>query len=82
MPQQEIREPVNVLAIFKNDKIRPYCFQWRKSIFFIKSVNFVHSEYQGERKVYHFSVSHSSGVYELKLDSKSLQWELEKICLE
>ena len=78
MSYEPIREPVEVLVAFKNDKPEPMMFKWGTQYHQIRKVNLVHAERIGREKIYFFSVSDDANSYRLSFSTESLRWQLEE----
>lgn len=75
----EIREPINVLCLFKNVSIIPLYFSWKGRRIKIDKVNLIHTSKVGSTLFYHFSVSGGGNFYRLKLDTNKMSWFLEVV---
>ena len=75
----ELCNPVNVWVFFEKGQIKPYVFFWNKRRIAIDKINLVHQSREGDRDLYHFSVSSGGNFYRLGFDSGRLKWVLEAI---
>lgn len=74
-----ISEPINVWVLFKGREIQPYLFFWNSRQIKIDNINLVHTTKDGNRTLYHFSVSSGGNYYRLKFDSNNLKWFIEEV---
>jgi hypothetical protein len=81
MSYEAVREPVEVLVAFRNNRPEPMMFKWGKQHYQVKQVNLVHAERVGREKVYYFSVSDEANAYRLSFHTESLAWSLEEMCV-
>lgn len=81
MSYESVREPVEVLVAFKNDRPEPMMFKWGKQYYHVRKVNLVHAERVGREKIYFFSVSDEANAYRLSFSTESLRWQLEESCV-
>jgi len=75
-----IGERVAVLAAFGGrNKLRPVKFQWSQKVIPVRDVTYSWVEMVGSSKVYHFSVTDGSTLYELSFNTASTVWKLERV---
>ena len=80
---EDINEPIEVIAVFRNGKIQPFRFKWNERSYNISKVNGGWMSDEGVNKYYHYSVSiDGPDCFELKFDLKNMKWELARVCLE
>ena len=60
----------------------PIQFRWRDKDYFIKKLNLVHKEREGNDKVYYFSVSDDANYYRLAFFTCDLSWRIEELFFE
>lgn len=75
----ELSDPINVWVFFKKEGITPFVFFWNNRRIAIEKINLVHQSREGEKTLYHFSVSSGGNFYRLGFDSHDLKWSLEAI---
>lgn len=75
----ELSDPINVWVFFEKGQIRPYVFFWNKRRISIDKINLVHQSREGNRDLYHFSVSAAGNFYRLGFDGANLKWVLEAV---
>ncbi len=81
MSYESVKEPVEVLVAFKNDRPEPMMFKWGNQYYHVRKVNLVHAERVGREKIYFFSVSDEANAYRLSFSTESLRWQLEESCV-
>ncbi len=79
---ETLNEPVKVRADFNGGIITPLAFKRNGQVLRIHKVNARWEERQGHVKRYFFSVEAQGNVYELHLDSSSMAWRLDRVCLD
>lgn len=79
MTYNQVKEPVDVVVVFKQRKPEPFIVKWGKRYLRVKKVHLVHSERIGRDKVYYFSVSDDAHAYRLSFSTESLQWHLDEM---
>lgn len=75
----ELSDPINVWVFFKKGQITPYVFFWKNRRIAINKINLVHQSREGDKDLYHFSVSSGGNFYRLGFDGTSLKWVLEAV---
>ena len=78
MIYQTVDEQIEVATIYKQGSVNPVAFRWGNKKYFIEKVNLIHTRYEGAIKYYFFSVSAKKGEYELKYNTASMKWVLDK----
>lgn len=76
---QKIHEPVTVIVSNPDNKWHIHKFKWRDSEYRVEAVTLRTRAMRGQQPVWLFSVATQSGSYQLRLDTYSLQWWLEKV---
>ncbi|MEO5356498.1 MAG: hypothetical protein H7844_04275 [Nitrospirae bacterium YQR-1] len=77
---EQIGERITVLASFGSDtKLKPLKFKWSNRTVVIKEITYFWQDREGEARVYHFSVTDGSAVYEISFNSLSIVWVLERL---
>jgi hypothetical protein len=75
-----VGETISVIASFGlPHKIRPLRFKWSGKLLEVKEVTFFWTEKEGQKNIYHFSVSDGRTLYELSFDAIALLWRLETL---
>lgn len=72
----QINEPIEVVTIFKGNKLIPFKFLWQGREFLVKKVNLTYSTFEGRVKFYFFAVSDSSNYFKLQFNTDNLSWTL------
>lgn len=75
---EEINEPVQVAAIFKNGNLQPVKFLWKGREFLVRVVNLSYSQYEGRSKVYYFAVSDNNNYFKLRFNTDDFNWMLSE----
>lgn len=75
----EVCDPINVWVFFEKGQIRPYIFFWNKRRIAIDKINLIHQSREGNKDLYHFSVSSGGNFYRLGFNGSSLKWVLEAV---
>ena len=76
---ETINEPVEVLVSFDKDKILPMFFKWRQQRYRVERVNLIHSQRNGEGKIYYFNVSDQTNYFKLSFSTQTLRWQLDEL---
>lgn len=76
--QNQVFEPVQVIAHFHGLHIEIIRFKWKKSVFNVSKVNSTWKVPSGNGYVYHYSVicEKQNVICELAFDMGSFKWEL------
>ena len=75
----EVNEPVEVVAIFRKNKVLLAMIKWNNRIYKIKKVNMAHQIFEGNTRMHYFSVSDQINFFKLAFNTKSLKWTLEQV---
>lgn len=78
---KKISEPIEVMAVFKRDKVDPVLFKWNGRQYKVDHVNLVHTERLGREKFFIFSVSDNANAYRLRFSTETLKWQLEEMAM-
>ncbi|MFA6304945.1 MAG: hypothetical protein WCV73_00455 [Patescibacteria group bacterium] len=78
----QINEPIEVIASFKKDGLIPHSFSWRRKIYKIDKVHLVHTSQAGRALIYHFSVTDAANYFQLAFNPFNLSWVLETVYSE
>lgn len=73
---EQINEPIEVITIFKQNKLIPFKFLWQGKEFLIKKINLTYSRWIGRNKFYFFAVSDNTNYFKLQFDTENLSWTL------
>jgi len=80
---EDIREPVEVITLFRNGIMQPLKFRWNNRVYKIDRVHGKWVSDEGLNKFFHYSVSAGSpDCFELCFSSGKLSWELTRVCME
>jgi hypothetical protein len=76
----DIQETISVVASFGMPyKIKPVKFRWNGKLFEVKDITYEWQTKEGQTGIYHFSISDGKTLYELRFDTASLVWRLERL---
>lgn len=76
----DVGENISVIASFGSPyRIRPLRFRWSGRLFEVEEITYLWKAKDGQREIYHFSVSDGRALYELTFDVYSLLWRLESL---
>jgi hypothetical protein len=75
----KVNEVVEVIAIFRKNKVLPVMLKWNNRTYKITKMDMVHQTFDGNIRMHHFSVSDHINFFKLVLDTKSLKWILEEV---
>lgn len=73
---EEINEKIQVLALFQDQKLKPFKFMWNNREIRIQKINLNYTTWEGRSKIYYFAVSDGSNYYKLRFDADQLTWTL------
>lgn len=83
MVYEEIYEPVEVITLFRDGKMRPVKFRWNGQVYKISNINGDWVNDEGSNRHYFYSVmAGGPDCFELSFDLRNLSWELTRVCLE
>lgn len=82
MRVEEIDEPVEVGAVFRERRLVPKWFLWGRIRHVVEQVHLSWKGREGEADLRRFSVGSGGNTYQLLLNQKTLEWRLEKVNLE
>jgi len=71
-----LNDPIDVIATFTKNKVRPIRMRWQDRLYEIKQVHLVHEGREGTKRLFYFSVSDEANAFKLKLDTEILEWRL------
>ncbi len=75
-----IGEPVTVVASFSGGgKINPLKFRWSGRVIPVKEVTYRWVKHDGGRRLYCFSITDGSTLYNLSFDPAGLSWRLQAV---
>lgn len=76
----QIGESVSVMASFAPPyKIKPVSFEWSGRTIEVKEITYTWKSREGQKDIYHFSISDGGTLFELAFDTSSLLWRLESL---
>jgi len=71
-----INEPIEVVASFKDNEVIPKFFYWRRKMYKVIKVHLVHTSKIGNQILYHFSVTDEANYFQLVFNPFTLTWVL------
>jgi hypothetical protein len=80
---EEVREAIEVIAVFNSGKVSPIKFRWRDRVYKVQRVNGHWSTEEGTTRFHHFAVMADRvlDVFELQYNERRHDWTLEKVSL-
>lgn len=76
----QIGDTISVLASFGMPyRIKPLKFRWSGRLFEVKEITYTWQTKEGERNIYHFSVTDGRTLCELTFDTGSMIWRIENL---
>lgn len=78
----EVNEPVEVVTVFKKNKVWPALIKWGENKYRIRSVDMIHQIFDGDTRIHYFSVSDAVNSFKLAFNTKNLSWNLEQVYYE
>jgi len=80
---EEINEPIDVVTVFRDGRMAPVKLRWSGHTHGIERVAYRWVTRQGAYPIHHFSVVTDTGqIYEIILNTQSMQWTLLKIHMQ
>ena len=70
---------IEVVAKFSPGKIKPLYFTLDSQRYEIERINYFWKNYQGQEKLYCFSVTCGANIFQIYFNNHSLSWRLAKI---
>jgi len=77
--QTRDEEGIDVGVIFRQGKVIPKSFIWRRQKYSIKEVTFHWTENRGGEILYFFSVTDGVNLYQIYLNNKHMCWRLKHV---
>ncbi|MBU1636296.1 hypothetical protein KKC97_01350 [bacterium] len=79
---EEIVEPIEVIALFRQGKLSPLKFRWREQVYRVTRINGAWNRNEGQNRLFHYAVmSDNTDIYELSYNECSQSWRIEKVSL-
>ncbi|MBI5134619.1 hypothetical protein HZA86_00060 [Candidatus Uhrbacteria bacterium] len=82
MPHEFLSTPVDVLASFNGNGVKPVAFKWGGRRISVEAVNLVFDSISGRERIIHFAVSSAQAAYQLDYYSLKQQWKLSGYYVE
>lgn len=79
---EEIGEAVEVIALFRGNKISPLKFRWRERVYRVSRIHGDWITEEGAARFRHFAVAADGpDVFELSYHERAHGWRIEKVSL-
>ncbi len=76
----QIGDTISVLASFGMPyRIKPLKFNWSGRLLEVREITYTWKTREGQKEIYHFSVTDGKTLYELSFDTDSLIWKIENL---
>lgn len=69
-------DPVDVVVSFSAGKVQPWKLRWGAASYIVKYVNLIHSNKEGQQKIFYFNVSDDENSWKLRFNTENLEWRL------
>jgi hypothetical protein len=80
---QEMDEPIEVVVLFQNNRMKPSRFRWNGRVYHVSEVTGDWKTDVGAYRVRHFAVvDDSSNFFQLSYDERKTCWVISKIWVE
>jgi len=80
---RKLNEPIQVMARFRDGRVAPTHFLWRGRTHKVSEVTGRWSSREGAYQVHQFTVVSQNGTYfELSLNTRTMDWRLDRVELE
>ncbi|MEE9441839.1 MAG: DUF6504 family protein [candidate division Zixibacteria bacterium] len=80
---QDMDEPIEVVVLFQNNKMKPSRFRWNGTVYKIAEVTGDWKTDVGAYRIRHFAVvDSSSNFFQLSYDERKTSWVISKIWVE
>jgi len=80
---QEINDPVDVLALFEEGKLKPQRFRWKGNVHRVAQVTGAWLTDKGAFKVRHFALmDEEANFFQLAYDDRTTAWKVTRIWVE
>ena len=78
---ETLNEPIKVRVDFEGSRMTPVLFKRNGRVIRIRTVNARWEDHERQLGRYFFSVEADGNVYELHLDTRTMTWRLDRVCL-
>ncbi len=80
---ESVNEPIEVLTWFRNGRMEPLRFRWRRRVVRVSRVTGDWTQKIGSERVHYFSVlGESTDSFELSFHSGTMAWRLTRVWLD
>lgn len=76
------RDPIEVIAVFGTDSLKPHSFKWSGKRFVVEKINLTFSRRTGDGREVYYAVSAEGNYFKLVLETTALRWFLEEAEIE
>ena len=71
---------MTVLAAFDPSyRVKPLKFKWSGRLIKVEEITYTWKSKDGQKNIYHFSLTDGNALYDLSFDNESLLWRLENL---
>jgi hypothetical protein len=83
MQIEEIGEPIDVIGKFQQGKFTPMRLRWQGRVYNVGRITSSWVYTEGEHKEYYYALeTDRKDLWEVRLDSRTFSWTLQRVCLE
>lgn len=80
---EAVDHPIEVLSLFRNDRVRPLRFRWRGRVFKVRRVTGEWTRREGVGWVRYFSVlAENQDYFELAYETERNRWRICRVWME
>ena len=80
---QDMDEPIEVVVLFQNNRMKPTRFRWKERVYKVSEVTGDWKTDVGAYRILHFAVvDNSSNLFQLSYDERKTNWIISKIWVE
>ena len=80
---QDMDEPIEVVVLFQNNRMKPTRFRWKDRVYKVSEVTGDWKTDVGAYRIRHFAVvDNSSNFFQLSYDERKTNWVISKIWVE
>jgi len=82
MRYEDINEPVDVISLFRDGRIRQLRFRWNQMVYKVSQISGHWVTNEGASRFYHYAVlCGTDDVFELCFNSAVMNWRITRVCL-
>ena len=80
---EKLNEPISVLALFEDGRLRPLRFRWHNQVYRILKVTGHWIVHEGEhRHHYYAALCEGANLFEMSYDSRHTTWQLRSVYID